>query len=174
MAYNDNGHENLQNMKAMPELENVATVYGTRVPRDASVDPNKNRIIFQTPHVQLDVSANPQSQEDSVFHIGGLDDPYLVVPLGADVSVTLYNTDSHKSHGWRLLDQDPPLVGDLKDIPEAFSGSEINAVDFSDNVSPKSTQFRADTPGLYMYVCPVPHHTKTGLFGVMEVSRSGM
>lgn len=77
-------------------------------PVDPSVDSEESRIIFQTKRVNLAIAVLPNAFDDARFHIGGMDDPRIITPLGSEIVLNVYNQDGLRSHGWKLIRRTPP------------------------------------------------------------------
>ncbi len=149
-------------------LTDTTAEFAMTKPQDCSLDLQENRVIFQTKMVALDIAALSRAFDDVTFHIAGLDDPRIVVPLGANVTIDFENQDGAAPHGWRLIQPHPPFAHprEASTLPLAFPGSEIEPR------PPHGTAqatFIADQPGLYTYLCPVASDNRTGLYGEWEV-----
>lgn len=151
--------------------ESGITHFAMTPPRDSSVDARENRVIFQNKRATMEVASVSREFADVVFHIGGLDDPRIIMPLGADVTITFENQDGIHSHGWRLIKDTPPFANphDAATKPLAFTGSEIAPLPPHGH---GQAHFVANAPGVYTYVCPVSGDDGIGLYGEWEVSPS--
>ncbi|AUW93406.1 MAG: hypothetical protein OWR62_01055 [Sulfobacillus thermotolerans] len=147
------------------------THFAMTPPPDASVDSQENRIIFHNQHVQMDVAALSREFSDVMFHIGGLDDPRIIVPLGSDVTVNFQNQDTANPHGWRLIADKPPFQNPQSAAhkPLAFVGSEVGVTNPQES---GQAHFTANQAGIYTYICPVSEDGGIGLYGIFEVSPS--
>ncbi|WP_139793453.1 hypothetical protein [Sulfobacillus thermosulfidooxidans] len=143
--------------------------FATEAPPDASVDRDESRIIFQTKSVNMQVAALSNAFEDARFHIGGLDDPRIITPLGAEVTMTIQNQDELHPHGWKLIKETPPFAHPeiAASAPPAFPGAEIT------HIAPhhqETIHFTVDQPGVYTYLCPDLSDNDVGLYGIWEVA----
>ncbi len=143
--------------------------FAAQTPPDASVDREESRIIFQTKQVTMHMAALSNAFDDARFHVGGLDDPRIVTPLGAKVTMTIQNQDGLHSHGWKLINQTPPFAHpqEAASAPPAFPGAEIAHIDPNQQ---SQIQFTVDRPGVYTYICPELKDKDIGLYGIWEVA----
>ncbi|NMP24084.1 hypothetical protein [Sulfobacillus harzensis] len=139
-------------------------------PSDISVHREESRLVVQMKSVDLEIGAHSLEEGTGAFHIGGLDDPRIIIPEGCEVTLTFHNWDSTQPHGWRLIDARPPFAypGELTNMAPAFPGADVKA-------GPNETataRFTASRPGFYTYFCPEPEHTQVGQYGSVEVTHS--
>ena len=136
--------------------------------QDVSAHRVESRLVVQKKTVTLDIGAHSKEEGTGIFHIGAMDDPRIIMPLGCDVTIQFYNWDSKEEHGWRLVDAEPPFdhPESLDQISPAFPGADIPATAFG---SSRETTFVADHPGTFTYFCPVPTHTHVGQYSQVEV-----
>lgn len=139
-------------------------------PHDVSIHREESRLVVQMKQVTLDIGAHPLEEGTGAFHIGGLDDPRLIIPLGCEVTLKFHNWDREEAHGWRLVDARPPFAdpGELTNMAPAFPGADLQAEPNQD----ASTEFTASRPGFYTYFCPEPEHTQIGQYGSVEITPS--
>ena len=139
-------------------------------PQDVSIHREESRLVVQRKRVTLDIGAHSLEEGTGAFHIGELDDPRLVIPLGTEVTLKFHNWDSQKAHGWRLVDARPPFAypGELTNMAPAFPGANVKA----DPNQDARTEFTASQPGFYTYFCPEPEHTQIGQYGSVEITPS--
>ncbi len=137
-------------------------------PVDASVDSEESRIIFQTKRVNLAIAVLPNAFDDARFHIGGMDDPRIITPLGSEIVLNVYNQDGLRSHGWKLIRRTPPFPSPEKAAsdPPAFQGAEISHIPPNEQ---GTAHFIVDQPGVYTYICPELNDHDIGLYGIWEV-----
>ena len=95
-------------------------------------------------------------------------DVTIVVPRGAQVTMTLVNADPDTAHGLVVTSTgSSSSYMPMMTTPQAFSGA---AVWFLGNPTPAgmhegSMTFTASTSGTYQYICPVPGHAQKGMVG---------
>lgn len=146
----------------------AVTRLGNDVPSGASVDRSRNRIVFSSPSVQLDVIGSPTGQKDETFRIAGLVNPTVVVPAGAVVHVLFLNADPDMMHNFVVTAAKPPFA----DVPmmqgaPAFAGAAMPFLSAFSGVAAQSlsTSFVASAEGAYTYLCTVPGHAADGMYG---------
>jgi rusticyanin len=149
-----------------------AAALGNQVPAGANVDKGANRVTFAGSRVKLTVVASPPGNPDETFRAAGLVNPAIVVPRGAQVTLTLVNADPDTSHGLvvtsiRSASSYLPMMA----APQAFSGAAVWFLGnpTSAGMHEGSMTFTASTPGTYQYLCPVPGHAEKGMVGSFVV-----
>jgi len=99
------------------------------------------------------------------FVVGNVTNPTLVIPLGARVTMVVVNVDTDAYHGLTLTYAAPPyaynvmpmMMGSLAStgvLPPSSSSGGFAAQQVSFTVS-----------GDAYYVCPVPGHAQSGMYG---------
>ena len=141
----------------------------TQLPPDASVNPDSSQIIFQTKQIKIEIAALPNAFDDARFHMAGLDDPRIITPLGANITLTLYNQDGKNTHGWKLIRRTPPFANpkNAASEPPAFPGAEISPIPPHQQ---GDAHFTVNQPGIYTYICPELGDNDIGLYGIWEVA----
>lgn len=157
-----NGEEKV----SLPRAEQMADAS----PAGAQVNKSSRTITFTTPQVHLVIVASPPSG-DMKFRSAGINDPTIVVPAGAHITLKFVNGDSDMAHMWLLQEGDAkPEAGD----PYGTSGAHIAAApplgDPTSAGQPVETvSFSAPEAGDYHYDCPFPHHAAEGMYGRFTV-----
>jgi rusticyanin len=149
-----------------------AAALGNQVPAGATVDKGANRITFGGSPVLLTVVASPPGNPDETFRAAGLVNPTLVVPHGAQVTLTLVNADPDTAHGLVVTSTGAASSYlPMMTAPEVFSGAAVWFLGnpTSAGMHEGSMTFTASTPGTYQYVCPVPGHAQKGMIGSFVV-----
>ncbi len=141
---------------------------GNAVPSGASIDRAGNRIVFTGRDVQLNVVGSPMGQKDQTFRIGGLVNPTIVVPKGAEVHISFVNADTNMPHNFVVTPSGAPFAYmTMMQAPLAFSGAATPILRSQSGASAESfdTSFAATSPGQYTYLCTVPGHAEQGMYG---------
>jgi rusticyanin len=150
-----------------------AAALGNQVPAGATVAKGANRITFAGSPVQLTVVASPPGNPDETFRAAGLVNPTIVVPRGAQVTLTLVNADPDTAHGVVVTSTDSASSSfmPMMTAPEAFSGAAVWFLGnpTSAGMHEGSMTFIASAPGTYQYLCPVPGHAQKGMVGSLVV-----
>jgi hypothetical protein len=135
-----------------------ATQLGTSVPPGATVDRAADSVTFNGRSVSFAVLASPSMPAED-FRIGGLTDPTVSVPAGAQIHVELVNADAGMAHGFVVpasgASRSPmPMMSAGTAFPGSalwFLGSPTSAGMHAGTVT-----FTASTAGSYSYFCPSP------------------
>ena len=132
----------------------------------ASVDTATRTVRFTTRQVSLVVVASPPSA-DMKFRTAGIDNPTIVVPANAQITLEFINGDSDMAHMWLLQTGDP---GPAAVQPGWGGGDQIAAApplgDPTAAGQPAETvTFTAPPAGTYHYDCPFPGHATQGMYG---------
>ncbi len=155
-----------------PIAQAEATALGAAVPAGATVDQAAKQITFQTSEVRLAVLASPPDGKDLTFRIAGLENPTIIVPRGATVTVQLINADPDMSHNWAVVSGAAPFSYMSMMTERAFAGA--SSAPLGDPTSaglPSVTiSFTATTAGTYTYLCQVPGHAAQGMYGTFQVA----
>ena len=83
-----------------------AEALANEIPAGASVDITTGTVRFTTRQVSLVVVASPPSA-DMKFRTSGIDNPTIVVPANAQITLEFINGDSDMAHMWLLQTGDP-------------------------------------------------------------------
>ena len=66
--------------------------------------------MVQEKSVTLNMGAHSPQEGTGTFHMGGMDDPRIILPLGCRVTIDFHNWDDAEEHGWRLINATPPFA----------------------------------------------------------------
>lgn len=141
---------------------------GNALPRGATVDRARHRIVFAGSDEPIDVVGSPVGQRDETFRIGSLVDPTIVVPEGSAVHIAFVNADPGMSHNFVLTSATPPFAYEaMMQAPPAFPAATTALLaPLSGNVAQRmDTSFVATAAGTYTYLCTVPGHAQRGMYG---------
>jgi rusticyanin len=100
--------------------------------------------------------------------------PTIVVPQGAQVTLTLVNADQDTAHGLVITTSgDTSSYMPMMTARPAFSGSALWFLGnpTSAGMHEGTMTFTAGTSGTCTYLCPVPGHAQKGMVGSFDVSR---
>lgn len=138
------------------------------------VDAKANSVIYDGTDVTINMVAVQPVHHDQTFEVGGLTDPTLVVPLGARVHLSLVNMDygDNMEHGLILTPAPPPYpymammktgsgVAQVRSLLPWRSEKSVAQARYA----VLSTDFIAQQPGTYWYVCPTSQHAEKGMYG---------
>lgn len=137
------------------------------VPRPPST-PGSSTIIIPGMSVQLAVAGGPMPDMYR-FVIGGIVNATAEVQLDANVTVYFVNIDTELDHSMVITSQPPPYAA-TPNVQPAFPGSETR--DPTVGIPPGanvSFSFTASAPGTYWYLCEVPGHAASGMYGRIVV-----
>jgi plastocyanin len=142
---------------------------GDQVPAGAQVDTATRTIRFSTEQVSFVVLASPP-QADMKFRTAGIDDPEIIVPPGAHITLEFINGDNDEAHMWLLQTGDPGAAS-------AGNGAHVTAAPplgdpTSAGQQAETISFSAPAPGTYHYDCPFPGHAAQGMYGRFVVQGS--
>lgn len=150
-----------------------------RSARSARIDTARKEVLFSGRRVFIVVAAVQPGFPDTTFEIGGLVDPTIVVPAGAEVTLTLINMDygPGMSHGIVITDVPPPYpVLGMMGMQDSLAGTPI--LPPRDRENARSARYPADTvtftapsSGTYFYLCQYYDHAAKGMFGRLVVAR---
>ena len=129
--------------------------------------PSGNTITTTGSTIHLAVVAGPMPDMYS-FVIGGLKNPIVQVPLGAEVMVHFANIDTDLPHSLGVVADGPPFAAEPPEA--AFPGAESPDAHMGSMPGENATfSFTVSTAGTYWYVCHVAGHATGGMFGKFEV-----
>jgi plastocyanin len=139
-----------------------AEALGNQVPAGAQVDTATRTIRFTTQQVSYVVLASPPGA-DMKFRTAGINDPTIIVPPGAQITLEFINGDNNEAHMWLLQTGDPGAAS-------ADGGAHVTAApplgDPTSAGQPAETiTFTAPAAGTYHYDCPFPNHAAMGMYG---------
>ena len=122
-------------------------------------------LTFSGDSVKILVLMGPMAEGQSMysFVIDNYANPTLVIPRGARVTMVIVNVDTDAYHGLTLTSVAPPYA--YKFMPMMMYSLASTGV-----LPPSSSEFVSQqisftvTGGMY-YVCPVPGHAQSGMYG---------
>jgi rusticyanin len=141
-----------------------------QVPAGASIDRATHTITFTSSAVSFTVVAIPPFGPDMTFGIAGMNNPTVIVPRGARVTVQFINADTNEAHGWIVTTHEAPFTFGQTVMPAitgAFSG--VLGDPTATGNGAETATFQADTTGNYQYLCPMPGHAQMGMHGAFIV-----
>lgn len=141
-----------------------------QVPAGASIDRASHTITFTSSTVSFTVVAIPPYGPDMTFGIAGMNNPTVIVPRGARVTVQFINADSNEAHGWIVTTHEPPFTFGQTVMPAitgAFAG--VLGDPTATGNGAETVTFHAGTTGNYQYLCPMPGHAQMGMHGAFIV-----
>jgi rusticyanin len=141
-----------------------------QVPAGATIDRATRTITFTSGTVSFTVVAIPPFGPDMTFGIAGMNNPTVVVPRGARVTVQFINADTNEAHGWIVTTHEPPFTFGQTVMPAitgAFAGVLGDPTTAGNGA--ETITFQADTTGNYQYLCPMPGHAQMGMHGAFIV-----
>ncbi|ABW02752.1 sulfocyanin-like copper-binding protein [Caldivirga maquilingensis] len=143
------------------------------MPPNVKVISSNNTIVFNSTTVYILVLAGPSSNYLS-FQVFNLTNPTIVVPKGATVKITVLDV-SVLPHSFGLVSKGPPYSASITpdQYPPPFPGSQMPQSILVNGLTPASSssisgyviEFNATTPGVYWYICFVPGHAASGMYG---------
>jgi hypothetical protein len=142
------------------------------VPSNAEVIPSNNTIIFNGTNVDILILAGPNNNYLS-FQVFGLLNPTIEVPVGSVVKIIVLVV-SVLPHSFGLTTKGPPYSSapTPEQYPAPFPGSQMPSSILTNGLPPESStvsgyvlEFNATTPGEYWYLCFVPGHAASGMYG---------
>ncbi len=145
----------------------------TTLAPETSVDPAANRITYHTSQVDLVMVGAPPARPGMYWQTDGRVNPTIVIPAGSSVTVNFADGDPGTIHGWELTTAGPPFP-----VMAMMAGQVAAPGAFAMPVSPPSgsnwygrtLHFSAPPPGTYHYICPVPGHAASGMWGTLVVA----
>jgi rusticyanin len=128
--------------------------------------PAVNTISISESMVHLSVLSGPDT--DFSFLIGGLENPTIEIDRGANVTIHFLNIGA-VPHSWVLLTAAPPYAAEPP-AEVAFPGAETpDAMMGTPSDGSATTAFTSSSAGTYWYVCHVPGHAASAMFGKFVV-----
>ncbi|OPG16133.1 hypothetical protein B2M26_08820 [Ferroacidibacillus organovorans] len=140
----------------------------------ARIDKKTNRIVYRGKNVNLVALASPHGVPNMTFEVDGLVNPTLVVPAHARVTIELVNTDWGYMHGFEVTETPPPYSSMvMMGIQNDFIVMPLPPRT-TQNLQTAQYATRTETltlpAGTYHYLCPVPGHAATGMYGRLIVT----
>ncbi|HEM55779.1 MAG TPA: hypothetical protein ENO30_03345 [Thermodesulfobium narugense] len=137
---------------------------------NVAVDDKNNSVTFNDQNPVIPIIASPNDNAMYSFGVGNLINPTIIVRKNANVTLKLINNDDDMYHGIIITNTAPsyPYMV-MMNISLAFQYSAIRPLPYEDKQSKLlatgSTEFSANTPGTYYYICQVPGHAQHGMYG---------
>lgn len=142
-------------------------------PPGVLVNKSSNTIIFTSKTVYLVILAGPSSNV-LTFQVFNLTNPTIEVPLDSTVIIAVIDV-GYLNHSFGITSTPPPYPASVSpdQDPPAFPGSEMPSALLINGLSPASSniysgyllKFNATKPGTYWYLCFVPGHAASGMYG---------
>ncbi|KLU67626.1 rusticyanin precursor [Desulfosporosinus acididurans] len=163
---NGNGNTYSQSLKDATSAANEMNSSLT----NATVDKNSNTITYTGSAIKIVMLGGPE-EADGKFVIGGLINPTLKIPQGANVTLEIINEDKGMPHGVELTTAAPPYAYMPMMQGATYPGSFIPPVPESANNQYPSAQvsFSASQTGEFYYICQYPGHAAKGMFGKIVI-----
>lgn len=118
--------------------------------------------------VTMLVLMGPMAEGQSMysFVIDNFTNPILVLPKGSTVTMVVVNVDTDAYHGLTLTNFTPPYAYNFMPMMSSFASTGV--------MPPYSSGFAAQqisfiVNGNMYYVCPVPGHAQSGMYGLISV-----
>lgn len=132
---------------------------------------SNDTLTFQSDSLHILVLMGPMTEGESMysFVIDNLTNPTLVIPYGATVTMTVVNVDTDAYHALMLTTAGPPY-------PYNFMPMMMSPYASTNDLPPSSSSGFAEQQvsftanGDAYYLCPVPGHAQSGMYGLIEVS----
>lgn len=126
---------------------------------------SRNVIALEGSVIHLSLLSGPEGS--FTFLIGGLEDPTIEVPVGANITVHYLNI-GNLEHSWVLVSEGPPYEAEPPElaIPGAVSPMAHMGTDAGGNAT---FSFTASPAGAYWYVCHIAGHASSGMYGEFVV-----
>lgn len=128
-------------------------------------------LIFGGDSVEILVLMGPMAEGQSMysFVIDNLTNPTLVIPRGAQVTMTVVNVDTDAYHALTLTSVAPPYSYNL--MPMMMSSlASTHDLPPSSSSGLASQQISFTFTGNMYYLCPVPGHAQAGMYGLIEAA----
>jgi FtsP/CotA-like multicopper oxidase with cupredoxin domain len=139
----------------------TAEAAANAVPAGAQIDKAKNTVRFSGHTIHFTVLASPPTS-NMKYRIAGLNDPTIIIPKGAHVSVEFINGDSDEAHMWVL--RSLTTNGPVRHAGARPLGDPTNAGQPAEAIN-----FTLTNPGTYEYLCGFPGHAAMGMHGTLIV-----
>ncbi len=159
----DNGYGMTVTLKKFAELSDRSKVI---------VDGTANTIRFLGSTVDIPILASSKYGKRPSYVVYGLINPTIEVEKDSILTVELVNTDLDSYHGFIVVSAKPPYSY----LPiffhsNAFRNAIIPAVGHGKNGDYRifETKFRADSSGIFYYICQVPGCASSGMYGKLIV-----
>lgn len=125
-------------------------------------------LTFSGSSIRILVLMGPMAEGQSMysFVINNMTNPTLIIPRGAKVTMTVVNVDTDAYHGLTLTGATPPYTYNF--MPMMMGSLASTGV-----LPPSSSEFPSQqisftVSGEMYYVCPVPGHAQSGMYGLIR------
>ncbi|HUN31143.1 MAG TPA: sulfocyanin-like copper-binding protein [Trebonia sp.] len=148
-----------------------AAALAAQVPADARVSRAANTVRFASKTVRMTIVAGLPGGSHGDFRIAGLDNPRVIVPAGARVTIEFINADPSTAHGLVITASTVPSPMPMMTARPSFTGSALWFLGepTSAGMHEGTLTFTATAPGSYRYRCPVPGTAQEGMTGILTV-----
>lgn len=143
------------------------------MPQGVTINKTADIIKFTGKMIYIVMLAGPPSNILS-FQSFNLTNPTIEVPLDSTVIIAIIDA-GYLNHSFGITSSAPPYPASVSpnQYPPAFPGSEMPPTLLVNGLSPASAnifsgyliQFNATKTGTYWYLCFVPGHASSGMFG---------
>ena len=143
------------------------------MPQGVTINRTANTIRFTGKTIYIVMLAGPPSNILS-FQSFNLTNPTIEVPLDSTVIIAIIDA-GYLNHSFGITSSAPPYPASVSpnQYPPAFPGSEMPPTLLVNGLSPASAnvfsgyliQFNATETGTYWYLCFVPGHASSGMYG---------
>jgi len=143
------------------------------MPQGVTINKTADVIKFTGKTIYIVMLAGPPSNILS-FQSFNLTNPTIEVPLDSTVIIAIIDA-GYLNHSFGITSSAPPYPASVSpnQYPPAFPGSEMPPTLLVNGLSPASAnifsgyliQFNATKTGTYWYLCFVPGHDSSGMFG---------
>ncbi len=143
------------------------------------VDKAKKMVTFTGKHIHLVFVAVEPGFPDTTFEVHRLVDPAVRVPAGSKVTLTLVNMDYGPGmiHGIAIGKKSPPYAGVISlPLPQQLGSLALLLPRTGLHIKKSkywtsTVTFTCRKPGTYYYLCQMPAHAKTGMYGRFIVQK---
>lgn len=161
---------------ALPALAAHSTPRSTYMQQSRQAGTSRDgRVAFSGSRINIPVVTGAANTAPKRFEVHGEVNPTIVVPAGAQVRIRLANAESSMPHGLAVTRQAPPYPANVKsEIKPPIAGTGyVDPSESGSSMQVASTGWFTLKPGTYYYVCPVPTHAKSGMYGKLVVRPAG-
>lgn len=139
---------------------------------NATVDKSSNTITYTGKTLKIVMFAGPPAYADEKFVIGGLINPTLRIPQGANVTMEIINEDNGMPHGVVITSANPPYASTVM-MQWIYPGTSISPIPEASSGGYPATQasFVASEAGTYYYLCQYPGHAAVGMYGQIIIGK---
>ena len=132
-------------------------------------------LAFSGKRVVIPVVAVAPGAPGKTFEIHGMVNPTIMLPAGIHLRFELGNNDGTMPHGLAVTPKTPPYPDNVKrEIKPPLAGTGyVNHESSGHGLHMRKTKWFTLKPGTYYYVCPVPTHAHSGMYGKIIVRPSG-